>query len=45
MTLAEFGEDEAPFFGEYSQYWLDQKIWKPSTDARLRLELGLASAP
>ena len=24
-------------------YWLDQKIWRPSTDARLRTELGLAN--
>lgn len=25
-------------------FWLDQKIWKPSTDARLRAELGLDGA-
>lgn len=25
-------------------FWLDQKIWKPSADARLRAELGLGSA-
>ncbi|WP_426211805.1 hypothetical protein [Massilia sp. TWP1-3-3] len=25
-------------------FWLDQKIWRPSTDARLRTELGLGAA-
>lgn len=25
-------------------FWLDQKIWRPSSDARLRAELGLESA-
>jgi hypothetical protein len=25
-------------------FWLDQKIWKPSADARLRAELGLGAA-
>jgi len=25
-------------------FWLDQKIWRPSTDARLRAELGLEAA-
>jgi hypothetical protein len=25
-------------------FWLDQKIWRPSSDARLRTELGLESA-
>jgi len=28
----------------FHHYWLDQKIWKPSSDARLRAELGLESA-
>jgi hypothetical protein len=33
----------AVYWGLFFQhYWLDQQIWKPSSDARLREELGLA---
>ncbi len=28
----------------FHHYWLDQKIWRPSKDARLRAELGLGGA-
>lgn len=26
----------------FHHYWIDQKIWRPSTDSRLRTELGLS---
>ncbi len=35
----------ALYWGLFSHhFWLDQKIWRPSADARLRTELGLGAA-